>query len=182
MRPSHFLAAAAVTALVASSALAQSLSSDDRTFLQQAAESSLAELQAWRIALGKAQDEDIRHFAQRMVDDHTQVRSQLARLAERKGVALPGEPAIQEQVRLQLLQAAEGARLEQRYEEQFGAKAQQAAIALYQQELQLGKDADVLAFARQVVPQLREHLQMAEDLQASLDRKAAGSTVMGAPR
>lgn len=64
------------------------LDSDDSKFLQDAAHDGMMEVQLGRLALDKATDPEVKHFAQRLIDDHSQANSDLMALASRKGVAL----------------------------------------------------------------------------------------------
>jgi putative membrane protein len=61
----------------------------DKIFLQKAAEGGTAEVQMGKLALERASAADVKAFAQKMVEDHTQLNDQMAPLAESKGVALP---------------------------------------------------------------------------------------------
>jgi putative membrane protein len=65
------------------------VSSSDRRFVTEAAEAGQSEIAHSRIALERATNDDVKRFAQRMVDDHTKTNQELMQLASSKGIALP---------------------------------------------------------------------------------------------
>jgi len=67
---------------------AQSLSSSDRRFVMEAAHSGMAEVDLGRLAVERAASDEVKQFAQRMVDDHSRANTELMELASRKGVTL----------------------------------------------------------------------------------------------
>lgn len=145
--------------------------SQDRQFMHDAAQSGLAEVQASEQALKTSSDPQVRQFAERMVTDHQRVDQELQRLATRKGIDLPAAPSFLQQERLQILRMP-GAGFRQEYVDGFGVDAHQAAVSIYQNEVETGKDVDVVAFARQVLPTLKQHLEMARILQRDQDAGA----------
>src|SRR5690242_9906613 len=82
-------------ALLAAPALAfcaDALSHSDSSFLKDAAEVGLYEVQGSKIALQKSTDPQVKAFAQQMIDDHTKASQDLEALASQKGVKLPTTP------------------------------------------------------------------------------------------
>jgi predicted outer membrane protein len=65
------------------------VSSSDRRFVTEAAEAGQAEIAHSQLALQRATNEDVKRFAQRMVDDHTKTNQELMQLASSKGITLP---------------------------------------------------------------------------------------------
>src|SRR6202044_987646 len=61
----------------------------DKMFLRTAAEGGIAEVKISQLALQKAGSDEVKAFAQKMVDDHTQMINDMARLADSMGVMLP---------------------------------------------------------------------------------------------
>lgn len=58
-------------------------------FAEQAAISNMAEIQLGQLAQQKAQDPEVKQFAQMMVDQHTQAQNQLQQAASTSGISLP---------------------------------------------------------------------------------------------
>ena len=164
----------------AGGAASSSLSREDREFLRNAAESGLAELQAAQLALQAATSPEVRQFAQQMVQEHTASNARLAAIAARKGGELPATPGLVEQGRLKLLQMSPAPDFEQQYVDGLGVRTHQGTVALFQQHVERGQDPDLRRFAQEQLPQLRQDLQQAQQLQAQLSAQAAPGTSMGA--
>jgi putative membrane protein len=65
------------------------LNPDDSAFLKDAAHDGMMEVQLGHLALDKATDPEVKQFAQRLIDDHSQANQNLMALASRKGLTLP---------------------------------------------------------------------------------------------
>jgi putative membrane protein len=169
--------------LVQGSQTTAAVSSDDRRFVGEAAESGMAEVAHSRLALQRAASDDVKRFAQRMIDDHTKADQELARLATSKGVPLPQGAADRPQLqgkhremyeRLARLSGAEFDREFMRNQ----VKMHNEAVSLFEREAGGSKDADLKAFAARTMPTLREHQQMARDISTKVGAvaKAANKT------
>jgi len=53
------------------------IASDDRNFVMKAAESGMEEVEMGQLALRQANSDEVKQFAQRMVDDHSKANSEL---------------------------------------------------------------------------------------------------------
>jgi putative membrane protein len=60
----------------------------DKIFLRQAAEGGLAEVKLSQLAVDKAGSDDVKAFAQKMIDDHIKLNANLAGIADSMGVKL----------------------------------------------------------------------------------------------
>lgn len=78
-----------VLALVCATAPAAALHVEDRAFLLYALEVDLTQIRVGELAAEKAQDDQVRGFAQRMVDYHRQSSDRLAAIARRHGIEPP---------------------------------------------------------------------------------------------
>jgi putative membrane protein len=144
---------------------APALNETDNTFINQAALGGMAEVQFGQLAAQKAARPAVKQFGQQMVTDHTPVNQQLMQLAQAKGVTPPADLDPAHQAILARLQRERGATFDRDY--MRGQVADhQAMIALFQRESQEGADPDLKNFAGQVLPQLQQHLQMAQSLVA----------------
>jgi putative membrane protein len=65
------------------------VSSDDKSFVKKAAEAGMAEVEMGHVALKQASNEEVKQFAQRMIDDHSKANTELMQLAQSKGITLP---------------------------------------------------------------------------------------------
>ena len=108
MRP-RFLFAALSTFLIGISFAAQTLTTDEQTFIQKAAAGDQAEIKLSQLALERATSSEIKQFAQTMVTDHTKSSSLLKPIALDHGVVLPENPAPQAEEKFKRLEGQSGA-------------------------------------------------------------------------
>jgi len=143
----------------------------DADFLKHAAEAGLAEVEAGRLALDKGVNTQVKGFGQQMVDDHTRTHAKLRALSSAKGVRLPIEPSLGQRARIKLLSAADGGSFDRKYAQSMAVKAHEEALALFQKAAAGATDADVKAFAAESLPGLQQHLQVARELKAVVDKE-----------
>jgi putative membrane protein len=141
-----------------------SFARSDAAFLKQAAQNGAAEIEASKLAQQKAQRPEVKTFADAMVADHTKVDGELKQLAASKKVELPTGPSAKQKAQLKLVDAGDNAKFDQRYAENFGVKAHQETIELFEDAAKNASDADVKAFAQKTLPALKHHLEMARAL------------------
>lgn len=165
IRSSAVLAAAWT---LAATAWAAGLSSGDSDFLKQASQNGHAEVEASQLALTKAHSDQVKTFARQMVDDHTKAGQELEALATSKGLKVPSGPSTKQQAQIKLLQGAEGAKFDKRYADQAGVAAHEDTVKLFRKGASEAKDPDVKAFASKTLPTLEHHLEMARQLQGSV--------------
>ena len=145
------------------------LSSQDKSFMKDAAEAGNAEISASKTALEKSSSSDVKTFAQMMVDDHTKANTELQGLASQKGVKLPDGPSIAQKTEIKMLSARKGSSFDQHYADSIGVKDHQDVIKLFQKEIDKGSDADVKAWASKTLPTLQHHLEAAQTLKTKTD-------------
>jgi predicted outer membrane protein len=102
-----------------------------KQFVKDAVESNLAEIQASQLAVSKSANPEIKSFAQRMIDDHSRVNTELQQLAEQKGLKIPNSPDLTHQAALKTMQARSGTDFDKSYIEQMN-KDHEKAIELFQ--------------------------------------------------
>ena len=159
--------------LFGGSALAQGLAEVDRTFLEQAAQNSHAEVSAGRLALTKTRDPKVRDYAQRMVDEHTRAGEELRTLAAARQHEVPTEPSMAQKGKEMIIATLiDDSSFDRRYLAQMGVEAPQTAIPLYEKTARESRDPEVKAFASKQLPALRQQLQTAKGLQTPADRRA----------
>jgi len=166
------LATAALALAVSLGAQAQStakLSSQDKSFLKDAAEGGNAEVSASQMAAAQSTSADVKAFAQQMVDDHGKAGTELKGLADQKGVKVSDTPSITKKTEIKMLSERKGSSFDQHYADSIGVKAHQDTIKLFQKEVDKGSDADVKAWASKTLPTLQHHLEMAQSLKTKAD-------------
>src|SRR5215210_6116902 len=144
---------------------AQTQTAQPAEFVTKAASSSLFEIQSSQSALQQSQNNQVRDFAQRMIQDHIKASDQLKAAAQ--GQTVPTTPDAEHAQMLQQLNGASGGDFDRRYV-QLQLTGHQEAVALFDQYAQNGDNPQLKQFAQQALPDLREHLQMAQQLRGAL--------------
>jgi putative membrane protein len=134
-------------------------------FVKKAAMDGLTEVDLGKIALSKSQDEKVRAFAERMVEDHGKANEALASIAKKKAIPVPTALDTEHKSLVQSLNARSGKAFDVAYGEHMDAEHTKA-IALFQGAI-TGSDPDLAAFAKKTLPTLEEHKEMAERLSTS---------------
>ena len=154
-----------------------SVSASDRRLMRELAYANLAEIDTAKIAQSKTSNDQVRTFAQHMVEDHTKALDQLQQLAQAKGVQLPTAADAKHQAQAKKLSALSGDAFDKQYLAQAGVGDHREAQRLVSRISTQAKDADLKTLANNLLPGIEQHLQMAEQMHGG---KAAGQTSSGA--
>ena len=74
-----------------------------------------AEVELGKLAAARAQSDEVKKFAQRMVDDHTKANEQLKQIAERKSIKLPTDVDGKDKALMQRLEKLNGPAFDRTY-------------------------------------------------------------------
>jgi len=130
----------------------------DAAFVMEAAKGGMMEVAKGKAAAQHATRDDVKQFAQRMVDDHTKAGDELKSIASGKNITLPpDQPSAKDQAMLDKMSKMNGAAFDQAYVADQ-VKDHEKTIALFEKEARSGKDAELKAFAEKTLPTLKEHL------------------------
>jgi putative membrane protein len=144
------------------------LSSMDRKFMTQAAAGGMAEVEMARLALEKASSDDVKKYAQQMIDDHTKANEELMHVASQKGVTLPTGPDAKHMALMERMRNASGAAFDRMYIKEAGVKDHASMEKLFMKESNGGRDADARAFAAKTLPTVQMHLRMAREMSGGM--------------
>jgi len=175
------LAAALSAAVGAMAATPGPLSHSDVKFMQKAASGGLAEVEMGKLAQQKAEREEVKQFATRMVEDHAKANDDLARVAAANSVNLPQGMDKDTRKEMDKLQKLVGGDFDRAYMKHM-LKDHRKDVKEFRDEARSKKDSDAKAFAQRTLPTLEEHLAMAEktyDIAESgkrSDNRQVGST------
>lgn len=139
----------------------------DKFFLVQAALMNLAEVEIGRVAAERAASSEVKEFARKMVEEHTQANRELADLARKKGLELPGKAGDMPARVAAHLSKLQGQILEQEYLALMTA-VHAMAVSLFESKVRLARDPDIRAWAERTLPVLREHWRVARDLSGKI--------------
>lgn len=133
-------------------------------FIDMAGMSDLFEIESSRILLIGSSHPQIRQFAQTMIEHHTRSTNELRSIPE---AANRNPPELDQRhvSLLNVLRAAQGDLLNRTYvDQQIDAHIE--AIQLYEVFMRVQNPTPLYAFAQRNLPMIRQHLAMAQALQA----------------
>jgi len=142
----------------------QQMSDTDRTFVTNAYQSNLTEIQLGQFAEQQASSDEVKQYARDVVADHTRANDELQQIANTKGVDLPSDIQSTEQEQFSGLSGAEFDRQYLQHQQD----AHRQAISMYEQQASQGQDPELKAFASNQLSSLREHENKANTLMSSL--------------
>jgi len=136
-------------------------------FLTEAASGGMAEVELGKIASSKAQNAEVKKFAEMMVTDHTKGNDELKALAVKKNVTVPATPMAKHQAVIQKLQGLSGAEFDKAYVDDM-LEDHEKDVAEFEKQSTSNPDADVKAFAAKMLPTLKKHLEAIKALHAKI--------------
>ncbi len=149
--------------------------SEDIEFVLDAAKGGMAEVELGRLAAERAKNDEVKKFAQRMVDDHSRAGDELKSIAESKGIKLPTELEPKDQAVMNRLQKLNGAAFARAYMQAM-VSDHTKDLNEFKKEANTGRDTQMKSFASSTLPTLQEHLQQARMArQAATSATAAGN-------
>ena len=138
-----------------SKAKASTLSSADKAFIKDAAKGGMMEVAMGRVAEKNGSDSEVKNFGARMVKDHSKANEDLKAIAKEENVEWPAE------------KEAGKWKSDKDY---MGAmvKDHEKDLAAFEKEAKNGSDPKVKSFADKTTKTVREHLEMAKEIDAKL--------------
>ncbi|MBP2299829.1 DUF4142 domain-containing protein [Azospirillum picis] len=135
----------------------------DMTFAEKAAVSDMFEVQAGKLAQDNAKEQRVKQFGGQMVSDHTKTSDAMKAMAQQKSMTLPTKLDSEHQQKLDHLRSLKGDQFDSAYL-QGQIDAHRTAVALFREQSQNGKDADLKRFASETLPTLEQHLRHVQEL------------------
>ncbi len=136
-------------------------------FMTEAAQGGLAEVELSTVAKTKAQNAEVKKFAQQMIEDHSNANAELKQLAGKKNVTLPTEPDATHKGIKDKLSSLSGADFDTEYVNTMVADHEKS-VALFKSQAETGTDAETKAFAAKTLPKLQMHLNMIKGIQSKM--------------
>lgn len=164
------------------------IGSSDKKFIMEAAHGGMMEVELGKLGVDKASSPDVKQFAQRMVDDHSKANDELMQLASQKGITLSHadhqammsqtssgtssadkdhQAMMKAQGMKDKLSKLSGADFDREYMSMM-VKDHVKDVKEFEDASTKAKDADLKAWAAKTLPTLREHLQMARDVNSKV--------------
>ena len=151
------------------------LSRGDRNILEEMAHANLAEIAMGKLALEKSQDDKVKQYAQKMVDDHTTALKEVQKVAEAKGVKLPDQPDAKHRTMAKGLEKLSAEEFDKKYMAQGGLADHKKTHKQLESAQKNAKDPDVKALATKMLPTVEQHLQTAQSMTGSNSAAKAAS-------
>jgi putative membrane protein len=143
------------------------LSAADRAFAETAARMGMAEVQLATNVSNKAQTQEVRSFAQRMITDHNRANQELTTLGAQKGIDPPADVDAKHKELDAKLAGLAGPELDRAYMQAM-VDDHAAAVAAFESAAAQVTDADLKAWAAKTLPVLHEHHRKAQEILATL--------------
>jgi putative membrane protein len=156
-------------------------------FVQEAAMANMAEIQLSQLAQKRAQNPEVRKFAQRMVTEHQKALNELRQVAQQANLQLPAELDEEHRQMHERLQGAQGADFDREYMSMMVEAHEDTVELLENRAEQRGTDAGTVGttgdqargtagagqageqqvsnWASKTLPSVQQHLEQARQLQ-----------------
>jgi putative membrane protein len=135
----------------------------DKMFVRKAMQGGMAEVQLGQMTLQKTTNDQVKQFAQRMIDDHTKMNDQMKPVAQQLGVDVPAQVSKKDRALMSKLNALSGPAYDQAYIQDM-VKDHKQDLNDFQMEASSGQDQTVKDAASQGSKVIAQHLQMAQQL------------------
>ena len=152
---------------------------NDETFLRSAAEGSMLEVKLGQVAEEKAQSEEVKKFAKRMIEDHSKAIEQLKAIGAREHINLPTNISRQHSLRYKALEKLSGPQFDRAYARDMVQDHEQD-INEFKHGAATAQKPELKDFAQKTLSTLESHLQEAKDMMAHVSREGAGKGRSGA--
>jgi putative membrane protein len=141
-------------------------------FIQKVADSNEFEIKSSQIALDKSKNDQIRRFAQRMIDDHTKIGDKFKATLQQANLPQPsGQLDQKDQAVLAKLRNEKEPVFDRTYVASQ-RRGHMQAVHLLQTYSRSGGNTALKKLAAQTLPTIKEHLKLAEGLRAGRNLSA----------
>jgi putative membrane protein len=151
---------------------------NDRDFVKKALEGGDAEVQLGQLAQQKSQSDDVKQFAQKMVQDHTQMGDQLMKpLAKQLGVDPPKNLSKKDKQLMAKLESLSGSQFDNEYIRAM-VKDHRQDLKDFKSEAETTQDPNVKQAVQQGETIVSQHLQLIEQIAQSHNVDSNGKPSM----
>jgi putative membrane protein len=132
----------------------------DKMFVKKAMQGNLAEMQLGELTQQKSNNDQVKQFARKMIDDHTKLNEQMRSVALQLSVEIPTEASKKDKSLMNKMQALSGTAYDQAYIKEM-VKDHKQDLSEFHMEAANGHVAEVATQGSKIIS---EHLQMAQQL------------------
>jgi putative membrane protein len=135
----------------------------DKEFVKKAVEGNMAEIQMGQLALQKSSDDQVKQFAQRMVDDHGKMLEQLKPAAQAMGVKIPDGPSKGAMKSMDKMKGLSGDAFDQAYVKDM-VKDHKKDSSEFKQEAQNTQNPQLKQLVTEASQTIDSHLQQIQQI------------------
>jgi putative membrane protein len=143
----------------------------DKAFVKKALGGSMAEVQMGQLALEKSSDDQVKQFAQKMVDDHGKMIEQMKPAAQQMGVEVPSTPPKNAMKSMDKMKGLSGDAFDQAYIKDM-VKDHKKDSAEFKQEASTTQNPQLKELVTQGSQVIDGHLQMIQQIAQTKGSKA----------
>ena len=148
------------------------LSTGDKNSLHMMANGNLAEVQLAKEALTNSDNQDVKDFAQKMIDEHSKANEELIAIGKAHGTDYTPKLSTTETLTFDKMRPLKAAIFDGTYIKHAVADHTDD-LKEYQKAAKTVKDPDLLAYVQKTTPVVEEHLKMAKDIQSKMSPTGA---------
>jgi putative membrane protein len=134
----------------------------DTHFVDHAYTSGQNEVIMNRMALQRSQNEDVRKFAQKLIEDHSKANQELTLIVSESRIAVPDRPLPEQEKDMRHLSSNEVKNFDKEFMDHM-VMSHEKGIKLFEQGSKELKNEKLKEFATKTLPTLKEHLKLAKE-------------------
>ncbi|MEH6386279.1 MULTISPECIES: DUF4142 domain-containing protein [Pseudomonas] len=157
---------AVILGLSASTSWAQDM--DATEFVDEATAKGIAEIEAAKLAIEQGESSEIKSFAERMIEDHTEMNQKLKELAQEKNLEVSDDATLMDQAKAMILEMRDGEGFDDHYASNQ-VNAHEQTIELFENAAKNLNDEELQELAKDNLETLREHLAKAKELEGQTE-------------
>ena len=160
----QFVAGAALATLLTGGVVqAQDTTLSDKTFVKDAMEGSLAEVNYAKLALEKSKDKNVREFATKMIKDHEALIADMKPVARKLDVKVPSGPPISDHAKYMELKMKSGTDFDRAYVEAM-VKDHNDDLRAFIEERDKTNNPDLKAVVEKGEAVIRQHTELIDNI------------------
>lgn len=169
----RLLMASLATATAMAFALPAFAADSAQDFVDKAANGAMFEVDSSKIAETRSQDQSVKDFARKMIDDHGAANAKLETIAGEQKLTVPKELDAKHKSDVDALQNGKDP-IDGPYV-QIQRDAHADAVKLFESYAKDGDNAELKTFAGQTLPTLKMHQEMIEKIAATMGTQSSSS-------
>jgi putative membrane protein len=137
---------------------------DDAEFVKMAASSGMHEVEISKLATTKARNDEVKKFAQKLVEDHTKANEGLKEAAKAANLPVPEKMLADHQKAVDRFKEYKGTNFDADFVK-HAVTSHEKSVVLFGRAAKEAKNERIKAFAEKTLPVIKEHLEMAKKIQ-----------------